>query len=109
MAAVQQMIGRAGRPQFDTLGRVVILTQSSTRHLYAALVDPTNAAGAGAASTVESNLKENMIGHLNAEIVLGTITDAVRGIAAACRLHHVHPHANFVRASHVVRMFIVST
>lgn len=78
MAAVQQMIGRAGRPQFDTLGRVVIMTQSATRNLYAALADPVASAAAAKAALVESNLKENMIGHLNAEIVLGTITDAVR-------------------------------
>nr|CAH7763205.1 unnamed protein product [Callosobruchus chinensis] len=51
--AIQQMIGRAGRPQYDVTGTALILTT---------LLD-------------KSNLHRHLIEHLNAEVVLGTITD----------------------------------
>jgi len=60
---IVQMIGRAGRPQFDTCAKAVIMTQSSTRQLYERITQ----------TNVESNLRPNLIEHLNAEIVLGTI------------------------------------
>lgn len=63
---VVQMMGRAGRPQFDTSAKCVIMTQSTTRRLYEHIEQ----------SVVESNLTESVTEHLNAELVLGTVKSA---------------------------------
>nr|AKI32384.1 DNA helicase [Watanabea reniformis] len=62
-----QMIGRAGRPQFDTHGTAVIMTQISHVHRYQTL--------AAGSEVLESQLKEQLSEYLNAEIVLRTISD----------------------------------
>ncbi|XP_034635931.1 probable ATP-dependent DNA helicase HFM1 [Trachemys scripta elegans] len=64
---ILQMIGRAGRPQFDTTATAVILTRLSTREKYVQLLN--------GADTIESSLHKHLVEHLNAEIVLHTITD----------------------------------
>ncbi|XP_074237544.1 putative ATP-dependent DNA helicase HFM1 [Saimiri boliviensis] len=64
---ILQMIGRAGRPQFDTTATAVIMTRSSTRDKYIQML--------ACRDTVESSLHRHLIEHLNAEIVLHTITD----------------------------------
>ncbi|XP_061489630.1 probable ATP-dependent DNA helicase HFM1 isoform X3 [Rhineura floridana] len=65
---ILQMIGRAGRPQFDTTATAVIMTRLSTRDKYVQMLN--------GADTIESSLHTHLIEHLNAEIVLHTITDA---------------------------------
>ncbi|XP_059178780.1 activating signal cointegrator 1 complex subunit 3-like [Physella acuta] len=63
---VLQMMGRAGRPQFDDQGVAVILVHDVKKHFYKKfLYEPF---------PVESNLLEVMSDHLNAEIVAGTIS-----------------------------------
>ncbi|XP_006824124.2 activating signal cointegrator 1 complex subunit 3-like [Saccoglossus kowalevskii] len=63
---VLQMMGRAGRPQFDDQGTAVILVHDIKKHFYKKfLYEPF---------PVESNLLEVLADHLNAEIVAGTIT-----------------------------------
>jgi activating signal cointegrator complex subunit 3 len=63
---VLQMMGRAGRPQFDTHAVAVILVHEPKKNFYRKfLYEPF---------PVESQLKSHLIGHLNAEIVGGTIT-----------------------------------
>ncbi|XP_072505160.1 probable ATP-dependent DNA helicase HFM1 isoform X2 [Notamacropus eugenii] len=64
---ILQMIGRAGRPQFDTTATAVIMTRLSTREKYVQMLAGTD--------TIESSLHRHLIEHLNAEIVLRTITD----------------------------------
>ncbi|XP_065830814.1 probable ATP-dependent DNA helicase HFM1 isoform X2 [Oscarella lobularis] len=64
---ILQMIGRAGRPQFDDSATAVIMTTKAAKEKYEGLVDGTQ--------TVESSLHKHLIEHLNAEIVLRTITD----------------------------------
>ncbi|XP_038193973.1 probable ATP-dependent DNA helicase HFM1 isoform X5 [Arvicola amphibius] len=64
---ILQMIGRAGRPQFDTAATAVIMTRLSTREKYVQMLACND--------TVESSLHRHLIEHLNAEIVLHTITD----------------------------------
>ncbi|XP_036611363.1 probable ATP-dependent DNA helicase HFM1 [Trichosurus vulpecula] len=64
---ILQMIGRAGRPQFDTTATAVIMTRLSTREKYVQMLTGTD--------TIESSLHRHLIEHLNAEIVLRTITD----------------------------------
>ncbi|XP_054836336.1 probable ATP-dependent DNA helicase HFM1 [Eublepharis macularius] len=64
---ILQMIGRAGRPQFDTTATAVIMTRLNTRDKYVQMLS--------GADTIESSLHTHLIEHLNAEIVLHTITD----------------------------------
>ncbi|KAK3603692.1 hypothetical protein CHS0354_023298 [Potamilus streckersoni] len=64
---ILQMIGRAGRPQFDTSSTAVILTKNQTKGKYEALLNGTQ--------VIESSLHKNLIEHLQAEIVLHTIND----------------------------------
>ncbi|XP_029473514.1 probable ATP-dependent DNA helicase HFM1 [Rhinatrema bivittatum] len=64
---ILQMIGRAGRPQFDTTATAVIMTRLSTREKYVQMLN--------GADTIESSLHRHLVEHLNAEIVLHTITD----------------------------------
>ncbi|GFT18088.1 probable ATP-dependent DNA helicase HFM1 [Nephila pilipes] len=62
-----QMTGRAGRPQFDSSATAVIMTKTSLKNKYESLVSGKQ--------LVESSLHKHIVEHLNAEIVLGTITD----------------------------------
>ncbi|XP_031554350.1 activating signal cointegrator 1 complex subunit 3-like [Actinia tenebrosa] len=63
---VLQMMGRAGRPQFDDQGTAVILVHDIKKHFYKKfLYEPF---------PVESSLLEVLPEHLNAEIVAGTIS-----------------------------------
>ncbi|KAK3734227.1 hypothetical protein QZH41_012947, partial [Actinostola sp. cb2023] len=63
---VMQMMGRAGRPQFDDQGKAVILVHDIKKHFYKKfLYEPF---------PVESSLLEVLPEHFNAEIVAGTIT-----------------------------------
>ncbi|CAI5470957.1 unnamed protein product [Closterium sp. Yama58-4] len=66
-ASILQMSGRAGRPQFDKTGKVVIMTRRETVYLYENLMS--------GAQPVESELLNSIIEHLNAEIVLLTVSD----------------------------------
>ncbi|XP_069103658.1 probable ATP-dependent DNA helicase HFM1 [Argopecten irradians] len=64
---VLQMIGRAGRPQFDTTATAVIMTKTQNKLKYESLLNGTQ--------LIESSLHKHLIEHLNAEIVLQTISD----------------------------------
>ncbi|XP_056276995.1 probable ATP-dependent DNA helicase HFM1 isoform X1 [Pseudoliparis swirei] len=62
-----QMIGRAGRPQFDTSATAVIMTKFHTKEKYMNLMNGVE--------IIESSLHSHLVEHLNAEIVLQTISD----------------------------------
>ncbi|NXV58959.1 HFM1 helicase, partial [Molothrus ater] len=64
---ILQMIGRAGRPQFDTTATAVIMTRCSTKERYIQMLN--------GADIIESSLHRHLVEHLNAEIVLHTVTD----------------------------------
>ncbi|XP_075917829.1 putative ATP-dependent DNA helicase HFM1 isoform X1 [Petromyzon marinus] len=64
---ILQMIGRAGRPQFDVSATAVILTRNELKEKYEQMLSGTQ--------KLESSLHMNLTEHLNAEIVLHTITD----------------------------------
>ncbi|XP_058448372.1 probable ATP-dependent DNA helicase HFM1 [Malaya genurostris] len=66
-SSVFQMIGRAGRPQYDTFGVAVIMTQREKVKKYESLTNGS--------VPIESYLHEHLAEHLNSEIVLQTITD----------------------------------
>ncbi|GLD92377.1 hypothetical protein PINS_up000910 [Pythium insidiosum] len=62
---VLQMLGRAGRIQFDTQGEGIIITQHSQLTYYLSLMNQQ--------LPVESQLMARLADNLNAEIVLGTV------------------------------------
>ncbi|KAI0062804.1 Sec63-domain-containing protein [Artomyces pyxidatus] len=62
---VLQMLGRAGRPQFDTYGEGVIITNHSELQYYLSLLNQQ--------LPIESQFVAKLADNLNAEIVLGTI------------------------------------
>lgn len=64
---MMQMLGRAGRPQFDTTAVAVIITKQEKVKRYEKLVSGEE--------LLESCLHLNLIDHLNAEIGLETIYD----------------------------------
>jgi ATP-dependent DNA helicase HFM1/MER3 len=64
---MMQMLGRAGRPQFEQSACAVILTRQERADYYNKLVSGQEA--------LESCLHLNLIDHLNAEIGLGTVFD----------------------------------
>lgn len=66
-ADLLQMIGRAGRPQFDTTATAVIMTKIQTRDKYLSLMNGME--------IIESSLHSNLVEHLNAEVVLHTINN----------------------------------
>lgn len=62
---VLQMIGRAGRPQFDTAGVAVVLVHDLKKNFYKRFLHQP--------FPVESSLLAVLPDHINAEIVAGTI------------------------------------
>ena len=62
---VMQMLGRAGRPQFDDSAVAVIMTRNEKTDRYTKMVSGQD--------ILESMLHLNLIGHLNSEIALRTI------------------------------------
>ncbi|XP_039291927.1 uncharacterized protein LOC111056497 [Nilaparvata lugens] len=66
-AQILQMIGRAGRPQFDTSAVAVIMTKMADKERFERLVSGTE--------PIESTLHKNLAELLNAEVVLRTVTD----------------------------------
>lgn len=62
---VLQMLGRAGRPQYDSEGVGIVMTAHSELQFYLSLMNLQ--------LPVESQLIKSLPDHLNAEIVLGTV------------------------------------
>ena len=62
---VLQMLGRAGRPQYDNEGEGIIMTQHSELQYYLSLTNLQ--------LPVESQMIKSLPDHLNAEVVLGTV------------------------------------
>jgi pre-mRNA-splicing helicase BRR2 len=65
---VMQMLGRAGRPQFDTYGEGIIITGHSELHYYLSLMNQQ--------LPIESQFISKLADNLNAEIVLGSVQNA---------------------------------
>ncbi|SPO28171.1 probable ATP dependent RNA helicase [Ustilago trichophora] len=68
-----QMLGRAGRPQFDTFGEGIIITNHSELQYYLSLLNQQ--------LPIESQLVSKLADNLNAEIVLGTIRNRDEAVA----------------------------
>eukprot|EP00039_Didymoeca_costata_P013519 m.206766 g.206766 ORF g.206766 m.206766 type:complete len:2137 (+) comp15799_c0_seq4:40-6450(+) len=69
---VQQIFGRAGRPQFDTLGEATMITTHDKLSTYLTLM--TNQ------TPIESQFISRLADNLNAEVVLGTVTNIDEGV-----------------------------
>ena len=65
MLDVQQIFGRAGRPQFDDSGEGIIITQHAQLAHYLGLLTHQ--------TPIESQFVQGLVDHLNAEIVLGEL------------------------------------
>ncbi|KAL7610342.1 hypothetical protein Lser_V15G09871 [Lactuca serriola] len=65
---VMQMLGRAGRPQFDTYGEGIVITGHSEMQYYLSLMNQQ--------LPIESQFVAKLADQLNAEIVLGTVQNA---------------------------------
>ena len=62
---VLQMLGRAGRPQYDTFGEGIIITNHSELQYYLSMMNQQ--------LPIESQYVSKLADNLNAEIVLGTV------------------------------------
>ncbi|TVY57869.1 ATP-dependent DNA helicase MER3 [Lachnellula cervina] len=62
---VMQMLGRAGRPQFDDSAVAIIMTKNEKQERYEKMISGQD--------ILESTLHLNLIEHLNSEIGLGTV------------------------------------
>ncbi len=69
---VLQMLGRAGRPQFDTYGEGIIITTQSEIQYYLSLLNQQ--------LPIESQLASKLVDNLNAEVVLGNIRSRDEGV-----------------------------
>ncbi|KAK5654988.1 hypothetical protein OQA88_6747 [Cercophora sp. LCS_1] len=69
---VLQMLGRAGRPQFDTYGEGIIITTQGEIQYYLSLLNQQ--------LPIESQFASKLVDNLNAEIVLGNVRTRDEGV-----------------------------
>lgn len=69
---VLQMLGRAGRPQYDSKGEGILITSHSELQYYLSLMNQQ--------LPVESHFIDKIADSLNAEIVLGTVQNAKEAV-----------------------------
>jgi len=69
---VQQMLGRAGRPQYDSEGEGIIITQHSELQYYLSLMNQQ--------LPVESQMVSKLADNLNAEIVQGSVQNVAEAV-----------------------------
>ena len=67
-----QMLGRAGRPQYDTKGEGILITNHSELQYYLSLMNQQ--------LPIESQFIAKLADNLNAEIVLGTVQNAKEAV-----------------------------
>lgn len=73
MLDVMQIFGRAGRPQYDTSGEGIIITAHDKLQHYLTLLNHQ--------MPIESQFPKELANHLNAEIILGTVTNLREAIS----------------------------
>ncbi|KAJ5085699.1 hypothetical protein N7532_010470 [Penicillium argentinense] len=69
---VLQMLGRAGRPQYDTFGEGIIITSQAEIQYYLSLLNQQ--------LPIESQLVSKLADNMNAEIVLGNVRNRDEGV-----------------------------
>ncbi|XP_047533405.1 probable ATP-dependent DNA helicase HFM1 [Vanessa atalanta] len=70
ISTILQMVGRAGRPQYDTEATAVIMTRLQDKSRYQALV--------GGSEPLQSYLHKRLAENLNSEAALGTVCDVAQ-------------------------------
>ena len=70
---VLQMLGRAGRPQFEKCGEGIIITKATELQYYLSLMN--------AQLPIESQFIRKLADNLNAEIVMGTVQNVAEAVA----------------------------
>lgn len=73
------MLGRAGRPQYDTKGEGILITSHGELQYYLSLLNQQ--------LPIESQMVSKLPDMLNAEIVLGNVQNAKVGQAVTWSLH----------------------
>ena len=66
----------AGRPQFDNEGIAIVLTEQHQLELYRSLMNDQ--------TPIESALLNDLIDHMNAEVVVNNMTDQAGAIEWVC-------------------------
>ncbi|TVY81829.1 Pre-mRNA-splicing factor brr2 [Lachnellula suecica] len=69
---VLQMLGRAGRPQFDSYGEGIIITTQTEMQYYLSLLNQQ--------LPIESQFVSRLVDNLNAEVVLGNVRSRDEGV-----------------------------
>ncbi|KAI1345118.1 Sec63 Brl domain-containing protein [Xylariaceae sp. FL0016] len=69
---VLQMLGRAGRPQYDTYGEGIIITSQNEMQYYLSLLNQQ--------LPIESQFASKLVDNLNAEVVLGNVRSRDEGV-----------------------------
>ncbi|RKO98141.1 hypothetical protein CXG81DRAFT_11104, partial [Caulochytrium protostelioides] len=95
---VLQMIGRAGRPQFDVDGVAIILTTLERESFYQQIVSGQE--------VIESGLHEHLIEHLNAEVVLDSVhtpAEAMRWLQSTFLWVRIQKNPAYYRLRHVTQ------
>ncbi|KAI5466670.1 pre-mRNA splicing helicase [Mariannaea sp. PMI_226] len=69
---VLQMLGRAGRPQYDTYGEGIIITTQTEMQYYLSLLNQQ--------LPIESQFVSKLVDNLNAEVVLGNVRTRDEGV-----------------------------
>ncbi|CAG9769327.1 unnamed protein product [Ceutorhynchus assimilis] len=72
MLDVQQIFGRAGRPQYDTSGHGLIITSMENMSKYMGLMLSQ--------TPIESQFLNCISDHLNAEVILGTVSNLMEAV-----------------------------
>ncbi|KAL5471241.1 hypothetical protein EMCRGX_G029336, partial [Ephydatia muelleri] len=90
MLDVLQMLGRAGRPQYDKKGEGLLLTSHSELQYYLSLMNQQ--------LPIESQFISKLADNLNAEVVLGTVQNAKD---AVIWLGYTYLYIRMLRAPHM--------
>mmetsp|Transcript_31856 Transcript_31856/g.77625 ORF Transcript_31856/g.77625 Transcript_31856/m.77625 type:complete len:2179 (-) Transcript_31856:255-6791(-) len=69
---IMQMMGRAGRPQYDKFGEGILITSHSELHYYLSLLNEQ--------LPIESQYIKKLADNLNAEIVMGTVQNVEEAV-----------------------------
>ncbi|CRK35112.1 hypothetical protein BN1708_006627 [Verticillium longisporum] len=95
---VLQMLGRAGRPQFDTYGEGIIITTQNEIQYYLSLLNQQ--------LPIESQMVSKLVDNLNAEIVLGNVRsrdEGVEWLGYSYLVDLIHSAASVLRKSNLVK------
>jgi len=87
---IMQMMGRAGRPQFDEFGEGILITSHSELHYYLSLLNEQ--------LPIESQYVKKLADNLNAEIVLGTVQNVEEAVQW---LGYTYLYVRMLRSPHL--------